>query len=74
MQTIVRPVATLPGAWDIEFSGGRVGEIRRRLSGFLIIPRQPTVLAGIAPGPYPSRESAMAVIAEYTRGSCTLVG
>ena len=55
MQTIVRPVATLPGAWDVEFSGGWVGQ-------------------GIEPGPYSSCGAAMAVIAEYTHGSCTLIG
>jgi hypothetical protein len=74
MQTIVRPVSTLPGAWDVEFSGGWVGQIQKRLSGFLIVPLQPTVLSGIEPGPYSSCGAAMAVIAEYTHGSCTLIG
>jgi hypothetical protein len=74
MQMIVRPVATLPGAWDVEFSGGWVGQIQKRSSGFLIVPLQPTVLSGIEPGPYSSCGAAMAVIAEYTHGSCTLIG
>jgi hypothetical protein len=74
MQTIVRPVASLPGAWDVEFSGVWVGQIQKRSSGFLIIPHKPTVLSGIAPGPYSSCDAAMAVISEYTHGSCTLVG
>jgi hypothetical protein len=49
MQTIVRPVASLPGAWDVEFSGGWVGQIQKRFSGFLIVPLQPTVLSGRRP-------------------------
>ena len=67
-------VASLLGAWDVEFSGGWVCQIQKRSTGFLIVPLQPTVLAGIAPGPYSSCGAAMAIIAEYTHGSCTLIG
>jgi len=73
MDTLVRPAGSRPHAWDVELSGGGVGQIQQRPGGFLIVPRQPTVLSGIAPGPYASCGAAMAVIADYTRGTCKLV-
>jgi hypothetical protein len=72
MDTLVRPAGSRPQAWDVELSGGGVGQIQQRPGGFLIVPRQPTVLSGIAPGPYASCSTAMAVIADYTRGTCKL--
>jgi hypothetical protein len=72
MDTVVRPAGSRPHAWDVELSGGWVGQIQQRPGGFLIVPRQPTVLSGITPGPYASCGAAMAVIADYTRGTCKL--
>jgi hypothetical protein len=62
-----------PG-WTIEEQGGddRIGEIRQSGKGFIIVPEPGSILTGIAPGPYATREAAMLAIANHTNGRCRL--
>jgi hypothetical protein len=74
MDTILVPLSETPDRWAVETHPGptRLGMVEREATGLFVRAAPDSHLAGIDPGPYPSREAVQSAVQQQLGGTCEL--